>query len=78
MPRCLIGLWSRRHSRQVFLKPRPIDWGCMLTMHGKACRTLKAAEELAKGVKHASAISLDVNNTGALEAEVEKHDLVIR
>jgi len=56
----------------------PIDRGYMLTMQGKACRTLKAAEELAKGVKHASAISLDVKNTGALEAEVGKHDLVIR
>jgi len=59
-------------------KIHPIDCGYMLTIHGKACRTLKAAEELAKGVKHASAISLDVNNTGALEAEVQKHDLVIR
>ncbi|PWW77254.1 Saccharopine dehydrogenase [Tuber magnatum] len=50
------------------------DSGVAVTV---ACRTLRAAEELVKGVKHASAISLDVNNTGILEAEVAKHDLVI-
>ncbi|CAZ82450.1 unnamed protein product [Tuber melanosporum] len=50
------------------------DSGVAVTV---ACRHIKAAEELAKGVKHASAISLDVNNTDALEAAVAKHDLVI-
>ncbi|KAG0132767.1 Saccharopine dehydrogenase [Tuber indicum] len=50
------------------------DSGVAVTV---ACRHIKAAEELAKGVKHASAISLDINNTDALEAAVAKHDLVI-
>ncbi|KAG0136128.1 Saccharopine dehydrogenase [Tuber indicum] len=50
------------------------DSGVVVTV---ACRHIRAAEELAKGVKHATAISLDINNTDALEAEVAKHDLVI-
>ncbi|CAZ79674.1 unnamed protein product [Tuber melanosporum] len=36
-----------------------------------------AAEELAEGVRHATAISLDINNTDAMEAEVATHDIVI-
>jgi saccharopine dehydrogenase (NADP+, L-glutamate forming) len=42
-----------------------------------ACRTLAAAEKLAGGYSHTNAISLDVNDTAALEAEVAKHDVVI-
>ncbi|PHH76385.1 hypothetical protein CDD80_1567 [Ophiocordyceps camponoti-rufipedis] len=42
-----------------------------------ACRTLSAAQSLSAGVKNASAISLDVNNDKALDAEIAKHDLVI-
>ncbi|PFH54967.1 hypothetical protein XA68_11315 [Ophiocordyceps unilateralis] len=42
-----------------------------------ACRTLSAAQSLAAGVENTSAISLDVNNEEALDAEVAKHDLVI-
>jgi saccharopine dehydrogenase (NADP+, L-glutamate forming) len=42
-----------------------------------ACRTLENAQKFAKGIKNASAISLDVNNDEALDAEVAKVDLVI-
>lgn len=42
-----------------------------------ACRTLKKAQEFAKGVENTLPISLDVSNTSALDAEVAKHDLVI-
>ncbi|KAF2638961.1 Saccharopine dehydrogenase [Massarina eburnea CBS 473.64] len=42
-----------------------------------ACRTLDSAQKLAKGIKNATAISLDVNNDEALDAEVAKVDLVI-
>jgi saccharopine dehydrogenase (NADP+, L-glutamate forming) len=42
-----------------------------------ACRTLAKAEKLAGGFKNASAISLDVSNASALEAEVAKHDVTI-
>lgn len=42
-----------------------------------ACRTLESAKKLAEGLKHANAISLNVNDAAALEAEVAKNDLVI-
>ncbi|KAF8964129.1 spermidine synthase [Flammula alnicola] len=42
-----------------------------------ACRTLKSAEALAADLPSTSAVSLDVNNTAALEAAVAAHDLVI-
>ncbi|KAK1717870.1 Saccharopine dehydrogenase [Colletotrichum lupini] len=42
-----------------------------------ACRTLESAKKLSEGVKHATPISLDVNDDKALDAEVAKHDLVI-
>ncbi|KAH3984321.1 hypothetical protein HBI81_062260 [Parastagonospora nodorum] len=42
-----------------------------------ACRTLEKAQALAKGIPNATAISLDVNNSEALDAEVRKVDLVI-
>ncbi|QIW98662.1 hypothetical protein AMS68_004180 [Peltaster fructicola] len=42
-----------------------------------ACRTLKSAQKLAEGLKHANAISIDVTNAQALEAEIAKVDLVI-
>ncbi|KZV66301.1 saccharopine dehydrogenase [Peniophora sp. CONT] len=42
-----------------------------------ACRTLKSAEALGDGLPETKGISLDVNNTAALEAEVAAHDLVI-
>ncbi|KAF2253961.1 Saccharopine dehydrogenase [Trematosphaeria pertusa] len=42
-----------------------------------ACRTLQRAQSLAKGIKNATAISLDVNNDDALDAEVAKVDVVI-
>ncbi|CAK1360447.1 unnamed protein product [Cercospora beticola] len=43
-----------------------------------ACRTLDSAKKLVAGdLKHASAISLDVNDSKALEAEIAKNDLVI-
>ncbi|KAF2181813.1 saccharopine dehydrogenase-like protein [Zopfia rhizophila CBS 207.26] len=42
-----------------------------------ACRTLEKAKALAKGVKNATAISLDVNDNVALDAEVEKVSVVI-
>jgi saccharopine dehydrogenase (NADP+, L-glutamate forming) len=42
-----------------------------------ACRTLASAEKLAAGYPHTKSISLDVNDTAALEAEVAKHDITI-
>ncbi|KAK6340632.1 Saccharopine dehydrogenase [NADP(+), L-glutamate-forming] [Orbilia brochopaga] len=42
-----------------------------------ACRTLESAKSLSAGVKNATAISLDVTNDQALDAELAKHDLVI-
>lgn len=42
-----------------------------------ACRTLESAKKLAAGVKNTHAISLDVTDDKALDAQVAKHDLVI-
>jgi saccharopine dehydrogenase (NADP+, L-glutamate forming) len=42
-----------------------------------ACRTLASAKKLAGGYPHTKSISLDVNDTAALEAEVSKHDVTI-
>ncbi|KAG6372463.1 Saccharopine dehydrogenase-domain-containing protein [Boletus reticuloceps] len=42
-----------------------------------ACRTLNSAKALAEGLPNATAISLDVNSTVDLEAQVAAHDLVI-
>ncbi|KEY68592.1 hypothetical protein S7711_05776, partial [Stachybotrys chartarum IBT 7711] len=42
-----------------------------------ACRTLESAKSLSAGVQNATPISLDVTNDEALDAELEKHDLVI-
>ena len=42
-----------------------------------ACRTLSSAKKLCEGLKHASAISLNVSDTEALEKEISKNDLVI-
>lgn len=42
-----------------------------------ACRTLESAKKLSAGVKLSTAISLDVTDDAALDAEVAKHDLVI-
>jgi saccharopine dehydrogenase (NADP+, L-glutamate forming) len=42
-----------------------------------ACRTLENAKKLCEGVRSASAISLDVTDTAALDREVAKNVLVI-
>lgn len=42
-----------------------------------ACRTLENAKKLANSIKNASAISLDVNDSAALDREVAKVSLVI-
>ncbi|PFH45620.1 hypothetical protein AMATHDRAFT_8912 [Amanita thiersii Skay4041] len=42
-----------------------------------ACRTLKSAELVGANLPNTRALSLDVNNISALEAEVAAHDLVI-
>lgn len=42
-----------------------------------ACRTLESAQNLCKDVKGAKAISLDVQNEEALDAEVGKADVAI-
>jgi spermidine synthase len=42
-----------------------------------ACRTLKSAEALGDDLSSTTAISLDVNDTAALETAVAAHDLVI-
>ncbi|KAG8628362.1 hypothetical protein KVT40_004235 [Elsinoe batatas] len=42
-----------------------------------ACRTLDSAKKLSEGLSRCTPISLDVNDTAALEKEVGKNDLVI-
>ncbi|KAF4555410.1 Saccharopine dehydrogenase-like protein 1 [Elsinoe fawcettii] len=42
-----------------------------------ACRTLDSAKKLCEGLSHCTPISLDVNDTAALEKEVGKNELVI-
>lgn len=42
-----------------------------------ACRTLASAESFCSGLTRATAMSLDVNSTSALEAAIAAHDLVI-
>ncbi|RDB18793.1 Saccharopine dehydrogenase [NADP(+), L-glutamate-forming] [Hypsizygus marmoreus] len=42
-----------------------------------ACRTLASAQALGENLPSTSAVSIDVNNTAALEAAVAAHDLVI-
>jgi saccharopine dehydrogenase-like NADP-dependent oxidoreductase len=42
-----------------------------------ACRTLSSAKALAEGLPNATGISLDVNSTIDLEAQVASYDLVI-
>ncbi|KAJ5476400.1 hypothetical protein N7475_002129 [Penicillium sp. IBT 31633x] len=42
-----------------------------------ACRTLESAQALASGFKNTKAISLDVNDDAALDAALEKADVVI-
>ncbi|CAG5188498.1 uncharacterized protein ALTATR162_LOCUS11969 [Alternaria atra] len=42
-----------------------------------ACRTIQKAQDLAKGIPNTNAISLDVNDADALDAEVAKVDVVI-
>jgi len=42
-----------------------------------ACRTLDKAQTFIEGVPHAKAVSLDVSDAAALDAEVAKHDLVV-
>ena len=43
-----------------------------------ACRTLENAKKLAEGVHLATPISLNVSDEKALDAQVAKHELVIR
>jgi len=43
----------------------------------KACRTLESAKALCSGLPAATAISLDVTATEALDAQIAAHDLVI-
>ncbi|KAL9106789.1 MAG: hypothetical protein Q9227_008211 [Pyrenula ochraceoflavens] len=42
-----------------------------------ACRTLESAKKLCSDIRNTKAISLDVDDTGALEAELAKVDVVI-
>ena len=42
-----------------------------------ACRTLKSAEKLIKGLNNTSPISLDVSNESALDEQIAKVDLVV-
>ncbi|OAT03013.1 saccharopine dehydrogenase (NADP+, L-glutamate forming) [Blastomyces dermatitidis ER-3] len=42
-----------------------------------ACRTLESAKKLSQGIKNTKAISLDVNDSAALDAELSKVDLVV-
>lgn len=51
---------------------------CLYLTVPPACRTLENAKKLSEGVKLSTPISLDVSDEKALDAEVAKHDLVIR
>ncbi|KAI1919482.1 saccharopine dehydrogenase (NADP+, L-glutamate-forming) [Ophidiomyces ophidiicola] len=42
-----------------------------------ACRTLESAKKLCEGIKNTTPISLDVNNSNALDTELSKNDLVV-
>ncbi|KAK5077185.1 saccharopine dehydrogenase (NADP+, L-glutamate-forming) [Lithohypha guttulata] len=42
-----------------------------------ACRTLQSAQKLSSGIPNTKAVSLDVNDDAALDAEMEKVDLAI-
>ena len=42
-----------------------------------ACRTLDSAQKLASNYKNTKAVSLDVNDTSALEGAIAKHDVTI-
>ncbi|MCJ1482935.1 Saccharopine dehydrogenase [NADP(+), L-glutamate-forming] [Schaereria dolodes] len=42
-----------------------------------ACRTLESAKKLSRGIKNVQAISLDVTDSTALDAEVKKVDIVV-
>lgn len=42
-----------------------------------ACRTLESAKQICEAVRNANPISLDVQDEAALDAEVEKVDVVI-
>lgn len=42
-----------------------------------ACRTLETAQKLAEDLPRTTGISLDVNDTPALEAAVASHDVVV-
>ncbi|KAL1952907.1 hypothetical protein VTO42DRAFT_3958 [Malbranchea cinnamomea] len=42
-----------------------------------ACRTLESSKKLCAGIPNTNPISLDVNNSDALDAELSKHDLVV-
>jgi len=48
-----------------------------LTLLVTACRTLDKAQAFIQGVPHAKAVSLDVSNATALDAEFAKHDLIV-
>ncbi|RMZ85977.1 hypothetical protein DV737_g211, partial [Chaetothyriales sp. CBS 132003] len=50
------------------------DGGVEVTV---ACRTLESAKKLASGIRNTRAISLDVTDDAALDAEVGRSDLVI-
>lgn len=57
-----------------------IEWArlCALHMRYAASRRIQGGQKLAKGHARVIPIALDVNNDAALEAEIAKHDLVIR
>lgn len=50
------------------------DAGISVTV---ACRTLESAQKLSKGVANAHPVSIDVNDSAALDAAVAQHDLTI-
>ncbi|EEP80433.1 saccharopine dehydrogenase [Uncinocarpus reesii 1704] len=64
-------------ARCCFTKPTVeilSDAGIQVTV---ACRTLESAKKLCQGIKNTNPISLDVNNSEALDAELSKNDLVV-
>jgi hypothetical protein len=62
-----VGLYTSLHFSALFFSYLRLT----------ACRTLASAESLASGLPDTTAISLDVNSSSALDAQVAQHDVVV-
>lgn len=65
----------------MLLNSSPLFFLCYLssylTIISTACRTLSSAQKLSNGFKNTKPISLDVNDSAALDEQLSKVDLVI-